>query len=37
MLLTKWVGEMTESIFSLLAYSLDLKGLLSFLFFFLFS
>lgn len=22
----KWVGEMTESIFSPLAYSLDLKG-----------
>lgn len=29
-----WVGEMTESIFSPLAYSLDLKGLLSFFFFF---
>lgn len=34
MLLIKWVGEMTESIFSPLAYSLDLKGLLSSFFFF---
>lgn len=30
MLLIKWVGEMTEAIFSPLAYSLDLKGLLFF-------
>lgn len=28
MLEIKWVGEMTESIFSPLTYSLDLKGLL---------